>query len=115
MTYGGARCAHLDLPLTVMRCGSFLERARGLLLRPPLLDAQALLIAPCSSVHMIGMRYAIDVAFVDAEDIVITVRHALPPFAIASARGARAAWEFTAGTCARLTIAPGSHLTFVPN
>lgn len=49
----------------------FLERLRGLLGRSGLERGQALVIEPCSSVHGVGMRFAIDVLFLDAEDRVI--------------------------------------------
>ena len=45
---------------------SFLQRARGLLGRAPLAADEALLIRPCSSIHTFGMRFAIDVVFIDA-------------------------------------------------
>jgi uncharacterized protein len=94
------------------RCDSFLERARGLLLRPRLGAAEALLIEPCSSVHMFGMTYAIDVAFVDRDGVVQKVVSRLPPFGLAAAAGAHAAWEFAADSCEGLGIRPGVRLSF---
>ena len=55
------------LPLELRRTETMLERMRGLLGRPPLRPGQALLIDDCNMVHTIGMRYAIDVVFVDRE------------------------------------------------
>ena len=63
---------------------------------------------------MLGMHYAIDVAFVDRAGQVVKVRATLPPFGFAAAVGADAAWEFAAGTCAKLDIVRGKTLTFVP-
>ena len=45
------------------------ERRRGLLGRTDL-DG-ALVIRPCRAVHTIGMKFAIDVAYVDAEGVVM--------------------------------------------
>jgi uncharacterized protein len=99
-------------PVAAHRCDSFLARARGLLLRPRLGAAEALLIEPCSSVHMFGMTYAIDVAFVDRAGVVLKVVSRLPPFGLAAAPGAHAAWEFAANSCERLGIRPGVRLSF---
>ncbi len=51
----------------------FTARARGLLGGPPLELDEALLIAPCSSIHTFGMRYPIDVVFLDRNARVVRV------------------------------------------
>lgn len=53
------------------------SRLRGLLFRPGSDDLMVLL--PCSDIHTFGMRYAIDVAFLDASGVVVrSVRDVLP-------------------------------------
>lgn len=53
------------------------SRLRGLLFRPGSDDLMVLL--PCSDIHTFGMRYAIDVAFLDASGVVMrSVRDVLP-------------------------------------
>ena len=42
------------------------ERARGLIGREPFAQGEALFLEGCRSVHTIGMRFAIDVALLDA-------------------------------------------------
>ena len=54
----------------------------------------ALLILRCSSVHTFGMRFPIDVLFLDEHREVIGERRGLGPCRIARQRGARAALEF---------------------
>jgi uncharacterized membrane protein (UPF0127 family) len=44
---------------------NFFSRFRGLLWQPPLKPGEGLLISPCNQIHMIGMKYAIDVVFFD--------------------------------------------------
>ena len=46
---------------------SFLQRLRGLLARDAswLGTKSVLVLAPCNSIHTFGMKYAIDVAFLD--------------------------------------------------
>lgn len=90
----------------VHRCEGSLERMRGLLGRPALAPGEGLLIAPCNSVHTIGMRYPIDVVFLDREGRVIKVRSALRPLRMAMARGARQVIELAAGEASRLGLLP---------
>ncbi|HPF28007.1 MAG: DUF192 domain-containing protein [Steroidobacteraceae bacterium] len=99
-----------ELPLEVLVCESFFERARGLLLRPPLARHQALLIEPCSAVHMLGMRYAIDVVFVDRDARVVCVLESLRPWRFGAARGAHATWELASGVSKELRIERGTTL-----
>ncbi|MBU1671079.1 MAG: DUF192 domain-containing protein [Actinobacteria bacterium] len=47
------------------------ERARGLLGRSGLEPGEALLIPRCRQVHAIGMRFAIDVVFLDGHGVVL--------------------------------------------
>jgi uncharacterized protein len=115
MLEGTLLLSHTTHVLRARRCVGFLERGRGLLFRPPLAQDEALLISPCSSVHMFGMRYPIDVAFVDAMGAVMRVRSKLPPFAVVACRSAAAAWEFAAGACKTFGIEPGVQLSFIPD
>ncbi len=49
----------------VERAVTLRERLRGLLGRPSLGPGAALLIERCGSIHTVGMRFAIDVVFLD--------------------------------------------------
>jgi uncharacterized membrane protein (UPF0127 family) len=95
-------------------CTSFLERSRGLLFRASLPRDQVLVLEPCSAIHMIGMRFAIDAVFVDASGTVIKVVSELKPWRFAAAPGARATWEFAAGRAAELNIQIGRRLAVAP-
>ncbi len=53
--------------------GSFGERLRGLLGRDREEVEGALLLSPARSVHTLGMRFPIDVAFCDADMVVIDI------------------------------------------
>ncbi len=63
----------------VGRAKSFLARLRGLLGKGMLPAGEGLWISPCRCVHSIGMRYAIDILFVDAQGKVIGLCHGFPP------------------------------------
>jgi len=96
----------------VWRAASPWQRMRGLLGRPPLQAGQALLITPCSSVHTVGMRYPLDVVFLDADDRVVKLCRAVAPLRAAAAWGARHAVELAAGEIDRLGLLPGQRLTW---
>ncbi|MCE9622419.1 MAG: DUF192 domain-containing protein [Actinomycetia bacterium] len=53
------------------RARSHGSRARGLLGRDGI--GGALVLAPCRSVHTIGMRFAIDVAYLDEQGVVLKI------------------------------------------
>jgi len=56
-----------------------------------------LLIPRCSSVHTFGMRFALDVCFLDVRGGLLAVRLAVPARRVASHRGADAVLEIPAG------------------
>ena len=94
----------------VWRASSAWERARGLLGRPPLAADEALLIEPCSSVHTFGMRYPIDLAYLDREGRVLRVVPRVRPLSLSARPGARATLEMAAGAAEALALRPGERL-----
>jgi uncharacterized protein len=77
----------------------FWLRLRGLGGRSGLERGEGLLLRPCRAVHMLGMKFPLDVAFLDAGNRVVARYPRLSPGA--STRwhgGARAALELPAGT-----------------
>jgi uncharacterized protein len=74
-------------------------RMRGLLGRPAPAAGEALWLRPCRSIHTIGMRYAIDVLFLDRHGTVLRARRDLPPGRLAFApRGAASVLECGGGS-----------------
>ena len=51
----------------------------GLLGHARLADGEALIFPECHSIHTVGMRFAIDVVFVDRQWTVVELREALAP------------------------------------
>ncbi|MBI2691781.1 MAG: DUF192 domain-containing protein [Solirubrobacterales bacterium] len=85
------------------------RRLTGQIGRAELGDAAALRLTRCRSVHGIGMRIDLDVAFVSA-DAVITSVHRLAPGRLAADRRAVEAFELRAGELSRLGAVPGAQL-----
>jgi len=61
---------------------SFLSRLRGLLGRDGLEPGSGLVLEPCTSVHMWGMRFALDVVHLDKRGKVLRVLPNLKPGAL---------------------------------
>jgi uncharacterized membrane protein (UPF0127 family) len=60
-------------------------------------DAGAgLLIPRCSSVHTFGMRFALDLCFLDEDGAIVSVRRAVRPRRVIFCRGAAAVLEIPA-------------------
>ena len=98
-------------------------RVRGLLGRDGLEEGEGLLITPCPSIHMWGMKFALDAVFVDREDVVVDLVESLAPgkYFVARpleregeaggvARKAFAVIELPAGTIARTETQRGDRL-----
>lgn len=86
---------------------SFFARLIGLLGSSALLPDEGLWIEPCSSVHTFGMRYDIDVVFLDRSHTIIDVVEHLPPCHCRWRRGAQVAIELAAGTAGLRNIHVG--------
>lgn len=67
----------------------FAARGRGLLFRKPIHPNQVLWITDCSSIHTIGMSYALDVIFLDETGRVLKKCRNIAPFRIRLCLGAR--------------------------
>ncbi|VCU71583.1 hypothetical protein PIGHUM_03668 [Pigmentiphaga humi] len=84
------------------------QRLRGLLGRPPPAQGEAWWITPCRAVHTIGMSYAIDVVFLDAQGRVLRLVPAMPPWRMAWCPRAHSVAELAEGEARRLGWQPGT-------
>ena len=97
----------------VRTAGTFLSRLAGLLGTAAIAEGEGLWIVPCRSVHTLGMRYPIDVAFLDARGVVVGILEGFPPNRVGRVhRDARGALELRAGTLAATGTAPGDRVEF---
>lgn len=93
----------------VLVAQGFWQRLRGLMLTPSLPDHQALLIPRCASVHTLGMRFALDLVYLDRQGTVIKLVPGLKPWRLSwGGPTARHTLEMSAGGIARYGIRLGS-------
>lgn len=96
------------IALTVHFATTFWQRFRGLMLRRPLPPATALLIAPCNSIHMCFMRFAIDAVYLDQYGRILKItRHLRPWIGLSACWHAHSVLEMTAGQADALGLQIG--------
>lgn len=91
------------------------ERLRGLLGRPQLGAGEALLLEPCSSVHCLGMRYPLDLVYVERNGRVCKLVHGLRPGRFSASLKAHATVELAAGALETTGIRVGDILVWREN
>jgi uncharacterized membrane protein (UPF0127 family) len=95
------------VPLAVYRTEGTFERMRGLLGRRPLRTGEGLWLTRCASVHTVGMRYALDLLYLDRHRVVVKMVRALPPGRFSLAFGADSVIELPAGSLQMLGLQCG--------
>ena len=88
------------------------ERMQGLLGRTPLQENEALLLKPCSSVHSFGMRYTIDLVYLNRRWEIIKTVKAFKPWHISFCLKAHIVIEMIAGSLERLQLINGMQLVW---
>lgn len=88
------------------------NRRRGLLGRPPLSPDQGMWIVPCESVHTVGMRYPIDIVYLDRKRKVVKIVEALAPYRVSVCLRARSVIELASGTVRLSRTQVGHQLQF---
>jgi len=93
--------------LTLLVAGDRTARRRGLAKLDPaaLAPDQALLFERCRSVHTIGMRFALDLVWLDGDGAVVRVDRAVGPRRVRSCLAARCVVEAPAGEGERFAAA----------
>ncbi|MDP4120107.1 MAG: DUF192 domain-containing protein [Bacillota bacterium] len=72
-------CGNNTIADDVRVADNFFSRLVGLLSTPSMSDNQGLLIKRCRQVHCIGMRFAIDVVFINKENKIVAIESNLKP------------------------------------
>jgi uncharacterized membrane protein (UPF0127 family) len=107
--------AGVDLSSTVVRATSPLDRVIGWLRVSKLAPQQGMWLQPCSAIHTIGMRTAIDVILLDRESTVVALRPDVRPNRCwwLSHRRAKTTIEMGPGFLAAAQVAVGDRLELV--
>ena len=91
--------------------GDALSRMRGLLGRDGLAPGQGMYLAPCGIVHTVGMRFALDLVFVDRGLRVVRVARDVPAGRIVSGgRRAHGVFEIQSGWLPADAVSEGDAL-----
>ncbi|HPD15352.1 MAG TPA: DUF192 domain-containing protein [Planctomycetota bacterium] len=90
---------------------TFETRRKGFLGRASIEPGEGMLLTPCYAIHMVGMKFALDVVFLDREMRVVAVYPDVPPGTLnRSSRRAHSTLELPPGTIAAKRIEVGDTL-----
>lgn len=93
---------------------SFFSRFRGLMFRKSIADDYALYITPCNQIHMLNMRFAIDVVYLDGESRAVKIDSGVQPGKICkTVRNAKSVIELNASSAAKFGICEGDIIEIV--
>jgi uncharacterized membrane protein (UPF0127 family) len=87
-------------------------RKTGLLKHERLEPGEGLWIKPCEGVHTVGMKFPIDVLFLDKKRKVVKIRAAMPRWRMAACLWAHSVLELPSGTAAATKTSRGDQLEF---
>jgi len=87
-------------------------RKTGLLKHERLEPGEGLWIKPCEGVHTVGMKFPIDVLFLDKKRKVVKIRAAMPRWRMAGCLWAHSVLELPSGTAAATRTSRGDQLEF---
>jgi uncharacterized membrane protein (UPF0127 family) len=91
--------------LTLLVAGDRRSRRRGLAHLDALAPGHALLFERCRSVHTIGMRFALDLVWLDADGALVREDRAVAPWCLRTCLSAHAVVEAAAGEGGRFAQA----------
>jgi len=90
------------------------KRSKGLLGRDSLSSGEGLWIVPCESVHTFGMRFAIDLVYLDRQQCIRKVRSDVPPWRISACFSAHSVIELASGALQGRSLQKGDKIEFYP-
>jgi hypothetical protein len=94
--------------------GTYFGRLIGLLGRSCLYPGEALWISPCRAIHTFGMRFTIDVIFLDHGHTVVKAAAGIAPFRVClGGREAKSVIELAAGTIEQSGTQTGDRIELI--
>lgn len=92
---------------------NFLSRLKGLIGKTALEKGEGLWMAPCRAIHTFGMRFSVDVVFIDGDFIVKKVVKGIRPFRpLVFCLPAKGVLELPEGSIEEAQIRVGDKITF---
>jgi uncharacterized protein len=88
------------------------ERRKGLLGRDRLASGEGLWIVPCEAVHTFGMRFPIDLVYLDRQKRIVKIRSNVGPSRVSGCLRAHSVIELPAGTVRDTNTTTGDSLAF---
>ena len=89
-----------------------MERLGGLLVVRKLQSEEALWIAPCNSIHTFGMKYSLDLIYVDKNNSICGLSEHVKPWRVSGCFYAKATVELLAGSINHYDIRLGDSCTW---
>lgn len=101
------------IPLRCITARSWWQRTRGLVGKPSWPPEQGFAIPDCRSIHTFGMRFAIDVLWINDQSIVVAISKQVKPWQLRFGPiGTKACIELASGEIDRLGITNGIHIFY---
>lgn len=94
--------------------GSGAKRTKGLLGRKSLEPGEGMWIVPCEAVHTFGMRFPIDLVYLDRKHRVKKVRSNVVPWRLSACLSAHSILELPSGTIGETLTQTGDLLEISP-
>jgi len=91
---------------------TFYLRLKGLLGRTKLSEGEGILLVPCSAIHCIGMKFPIDVIFLDEDKKVIGLKENMASGSRGVKKDAKYVLEVEAGIIKEKQVKIGDELEF---
>ena len=88
------------------------RRRKGLLGRNGLAAGEALWIVPCEAIHTFGMRFPIDLVYLDRQRRIVKVKSCVRPGRLSACLSAHSVIELPAGAVSASNATPGDTLVF---
>lgn len=86
------------------------KRSKGLLGRKGLAPGEALWIVPCEAVHTFGMRFALDLVYLDRRHRIRKIQRNVPPWRLSACLSAHSVVELAAGSIRETDAQPGDQV-----
>ncbi|MCP3668885.1 MAG: DUF192 domain-containing protein [Gammaproteobacteria bacterium] len=99
----------------VNKTESITERTKGLLGKQELLENDGIWITPCNSIHTLGMKYALDIIYINRKGVIKKTVSQMRPRRVSLCLGAHGTIELKSGTIDRIGIKIGDRVEWQQN